>query len=625
MTSAINEAVAAFERGDHAAAAELARSVLQREPTSFGALMLLGIVAHQRGDLTEAVRLISSAIERDSASPDAYAHLAAAQAALDRHVEAVESYDAALALRPDFANAWFNRGNALRALGRFDDALASYDRALEIQPHDPGALNNRGVTLARLDRHPEALDSFARAIALAREYAEAFNNRGISLQALGFHDEAVASFQSALERRGDYPEALSNLGQALLGLGRAGQALESLQRAWALQPTAEHALHVGNALQALTRHEEALASYDSALALQPEYAAALNNRGNSLQALNRHAAAIRCYERAAAAKPDEPDAHWNEALARLALGDYRGGFEKYEWRLKGQGARGGRLPDGPPVWSGNEPLDGRTIVVVHEQGFGDAIQFVRYAQLLVERGATVHVACHADLHTLFASMPAVSGVFAPDAASPPAEFQASLMSLPFLLRTTLRSIPAAVPYLSADTDRADQWRTRLDELGGQRRVGLAWAGNPLFANATEKACPVEFLAQLLQATDITWVSLQKGANPADLQLLQAAAKDLLDPTPSLEDFGAMAAVIAGLDLVITVDTAVAHLAGALGKPVWILLPFAADWRWLVGREDSPWYPTARLFRQARAGEWSDVVRRVSRALEDFEGTGDASA
>jgi tetratricopeptide (TPR) repeat protein len=581
--------------------------------------MLLGVVAHQRGDHTEAVRLISSAIEANPSAPDAYAHRAAALAALGKYAEAVESHDAALALRPDFADAWFNRANALRALGRFDDALASYDRALATQPRDPGALNNRGVALARMERHPEALDSYARAIDLAPGYAEAFNNRGISLQALGFHDEAVASFRAALERRTEYPEALSNLGQALLGLGRAEQALEPLQRAWTLQPTAEHAFHVGNALQALMRHEAALESYDSALALQPDYVAALNNRGNSLQALNRHAAAIRCYERAAAARPDEPDAHWNEALARLALGDYRGGFEKYEWRLRGQGAGSGRLPDGPPVWSGQEPIDGRTIILVHEQGFGDAIQFVRYAPLLVERGAVVQVACHEDLHALFASMDAVSGVFAPPAMHPHADFQASLMSLPFLTRTTLRTVPAVVPYLHADADRARQWRTRLDELGGQRRVGLAWSGNPLFANAALKACPVEFLRPLLQATDATWVGLQKGATAADLRMLQATAPGLLDATPSLEDFGAMAAVIAGLDLVISVDTAVAHLAGALGKPVWILLPFAADWRWLVGRVDSPWYPTARLFRQAQAGDWAGAVARVCRALESLAG------
>lgn len=495
--------------------------------------------------------------------------------------------DAEVARWPHSADAHFNRGNALQRLGRHAEALASYDTALRLSPRDEQALNNRGVVLRELGRTAEALASFDRALACRPDYPAALNNRGLALQALGRNEEALASFERALTLRADYAEALRN---------RAALLAE------------------------LDRPEEALACYDRALALQPEDIVALVNRGNALQALQRHAEALQSYARALALEPDDAQAHWNEALTRLALGDYRRGWAKYEWRWRNPAlGMQARLSE-RPQWTGAPDIAGKTVLVHAEQGYGDALQFIRYAPRVAALGARVVIACAPQLRALFEGVDGVAQVFVPDTDPIPGfDLHIPLMSLPLAFGTTLETIPGT-PYLPLNAAAVRAWQTRLAPHRG-RKIGLAWSGNPKFGRARAKACPAGLMAKLAAVSGCVFVSLQKGEAAAELARFRDTGATVLDYTAELADFSDTAALVGALDLVISVDTATAHLAGALAKPVWILLPYAADWRWLVGRADSPWYPSARLFRQPRRGDWDAVLSAAAAELARWAAPG----
>ncbi|MBE0616158.1 MAG: glycosyltransferase family protein [Burkholderiales bacterium] len=489
--------------------------------------------------------------------------------------------DAEVARWPHSADAHFNRGNALRRLGHHSEALASYDTALRLAPRDEQALNNRGVVLRELGRTTEALASFEQALACRPDYPAALNNRGLALQALGRNEDALAAFAHALTLQTDYTEALGNRAALLADLDRP---------------------------------EEALACYERALALRPDDIVNLVNRGNVLQALKRHAEALQSYGRALALDPDDAQAHWNEALTRLALGDYRRGWAKYEWRWRNPAlGMDARLSD-RPQWTGEPDIEGKTVLLHAEQGYGDALQFIRYAPRVAALGARVIVACAPQLRALFEGVEGVVQAFAPEVDPVPAfDLHIPLMSLPLAFGTMPETIPGSAPYLPPDAAGTQAWQARLAPYQG-RRIGLAWSGNPKFGRARTKACPVALMARLAAVPGCVFVSLQKGDAAAEGIQLRDAGANVLDYTDELADFKATAALVGALDLVISVDTAVAHLAGALGKPVWILLPYAADWRWLVDRDDSPWYPSARLFRQPQRGAWNAVIAKAEAEL-----------
>lgn len=533
---------------------------------------------------------------------------------LGRYHEALESHVQALAIKPDHPEALNNRGNALQALDHYEQALASFDRALATRPDYAEALNNRGNALQALHRPEEALESYGRAIAVQPDYAEAFNNRAVALHGLGRHGEALANCEWALAIRPGYAEALNNRGMALQALKRHEEALACYREAFAIQPDSTKALNLGNALQALDRLDEALAWFEKALSINPDYAEALNNRGNALQALNRHEEALQSYGRAIALKPNDVEAHWNEGLTRLALGDFERGWEKYEWRWHNRKLKTPRPFRDKPEWLGTQDVAGKTVLLYAEQGFGDAIQFIRYAPWVRGRGAAVIVACHESLRRLFQTVEGVQAVVAPGQPLPAFDYCIALMSLPRVFKTRLHTIPAQIPYLSADEEQVARWRRRLSAYDDQLKIGLAWRGNPRFPSARTKSCPVERLAPLVASPGCAFLSLQKGEGASEVDELVWDNRKVLD-LGELGTFSDTAALISALDVVITVDTAVAHLAGALGRPAWILLPFAADWRWLVDREDSPWYPTARLFRQPRVGDWDSVIRRTASELD----------
>jgi tetratricopeptide (TPR) repeat protein len=646
MASAIEQAVALHRQGQLGEAERLYHSVLAADPSHFDALHLLGVLMHQRGRSADALDLIAKALAANARSADAHANFGRVLAALGRREEALQSFDNALALKPDHAEALFHRGNMLMALQRPDDALASYDRVLAAAPNYAQAHINRGVALRALKRPADALASHDRALAIKPDAAEAHVNRGNALldlkrdaEALACYDRALAAqpgnieaiynranallklkryaealtgYDAVLADAPDHSNALGNRGLALRELKRPEEALACLDRALALEPQqkAEAINNRGNVLSDLNRFEEALASFDAALALRPDYTEAMINRGNMLMELRRIGEALASCEAVLALEPDNPDAHWNRGLIHLALGDFERGWRDYEWRAKKNEDNDVRVFDAPR-WTGAEPLAGKTILLHAEQGFGDTIQFIRYAPLVAARGARVIVEAPTPLKGLVSAVEGVSGVIARGETVPGCDLHCPLMSLPLAFGTTLDTVPAGVPYLCPPANRVEAWRERLPQK--PFRAGIVWTGNPTHRNDRNRSIALRSVATLASDSRVQLIGIQKDVRDEDAQALRDSA-GIVSLGAELRDFSDTAAVISLLDLVISVDTSVAHLAGALGKPVWIMLPYNGDWRWMLEGETSPWYPTARLFRQPTVGDWDSVLARVNSEL-----------
>ena len=500
------------------------------------------------------------------------------------------------------------RAAAAYERGQLGEAERLARAILDVRADYFDALHLIAVVEAGQRRHAEALASFDRALAARPDYAEALYNRGVTLQELKRFAEALASYDRALAARPDYAEALYNRGNALQELQRFDEALASYDRALAARPDYAEALYNrGNALQELKRFDEALASFDRALAVRPDYAEALYNRGVTLQELKRFAQALASYDRALAARPDYAEAHWNESLVRLLTGDFVRGWKKFEWRWKNESLNLSPRNFAQPLWLGENGIEGKTILLHSEQGLGDTIQFCRYVPLVAVRGARVLLQVPELLQDLMASLAGVAQVIGPTSKLPDFDLHCPLLSLPLAFETRLDTIPSATPYLSASSESVRSWNISLG-LKYRPRIGLVWSGNPAHKNDHNRSIKLRTLIQLLDI-DATFVSLQKDIGADDATVLKDQS-DLLHFGDKLKDFSDTAALISNLDLVISVDTSVAHLAGALAKPVWVLLPFLSDWRWLLDRDDSPWYPTARLYRQYAAGDWSGVVGHV---------------
>ena len=578
LSQAMQRAIAAYQSGEPAEAERLCRLVLDANEEYFDALYVLGICAGQAG----------------------------------RAKEAADFFSRALAVNPNSADACYNRGVALGELKVPSEALKSYERAIALRPVHADAYYNRGIALGELDRFTEAVESYGRAIAIKPGYAEAYNNRGIALNHLQRYAEALESYSHAIAIKPDYARAHNDRGVTLGELGRRAEALESYERAIALEPRfAEAHNNRGNVLSDLERHAEALASFDRAIALKPGYAEAYYNRGNTLRDLHRHAEAVDSYERAIALKPDYADAHWNLADSRLLLGDFARGWEEYEWRWKLPPREKGRREFPQPLWLGAQPVQGKTILLHSELGLGDTLLFCRYAKEVAALGAKVVLEVQPPLQTLLANLEGATEVIAKGAPLPAFDCHCPLTSLPLAFKTDLGNVPARIPYIRSDPARVAAWQARLGQKK-KPRVGLVWSGSSALRSDTRSMTLAEMMPLVRDWAE--WVSLQKEV-PATESTLLASRADLRDAGGELRDFADTAALLELMDVVVTVDTSVANLAGAMGKAVWILLPFNPhDWRWMLDREDSAWYPTARLFRQSAAGEWASVIRRVGEEL-----------
>jgi tetratricopeptide (TPR) repeat protein len=591
--------------------------VLRRNPADLTALICSAAALRELGRPDEAVARARTAIALQP-TVEAYCHCGAALRDLGRLAEAIESFDQAIALQPQSVEAHNNRGIALQGLQRTAEALASFDRALALRPASAELHNNRGNVLCRLQRFREALASYEQAIALQPGSAAVHNNRGLVLQALRRYREAANSYQRALALQPDLAEAHNNLGTALCELGRHAEALASCRRALELQP-AMRGVHgnIGNALRELERPEEALVHYELALLEEPRQADNLIRRANVLFDLLLIPQAIADYERAIELNPGHAQAHLNMSFCLMLSGDLARGLRSYESRKQLQ--RAAEPAVAAPEWAGEQEISGKTLFVHADQGFGDTIQICRYAKLAEARGARVVLAVQPQLRELLSGLSPTIRVIVFGEPPGRVDYRCALMSLPFAFRTTLADIPAAVPYLRADPLLAARWRQRLGEAGF--KVGIVWQGSRIVRQGSRertdssRSIPLELFRRLASVTGVRLISLQKGDG---LEQLRAGAGNL-----AVEDLGAdfdtgtfldTAAVMANLDLVVTCDTGAAHLAGALGRPTWIALKHVPAWMWLLDRVDSPWYPSARLFRQPRRGDWDGVFAAIHQEL-----------
>ncbi len=486
---------------------------------------------------------------------------------------------------------------------------------LEHQPDHFDALHLLGMLNFQRQRMVETLHFLAAALKANSASSDAMSNLGLALHTMGRFDEAAARFRDALKLAPDHPEILYNLANSCLELGRLSEALSSYDAALAVSPDHAGALvNRGNTLLRLNAPERALASYDTALTVLPGHAQILTNRGHALRRLDRPTEALANFEAAMAAAPDFAEAHFEAAMTHLTLGDFDAGWKHYEWRWKTGAFARHRRPFRAPPWLGVEPLAGKTILLHAEQGFGDTIQFIRYAPLLARQGGKVICEVQPELQQLLSGIADVT-VFASGGSRPAFDLHAPLLSLPLAFGTQPETIPAAAPYLAAPTDRVARWRERLPPAA--LRIGLAWSGSSTHNNDSNRSIALARLAPALAAwsgdPSLRAFSLQTDMRPADRETLRGLT-DVTHLGDEIRDFADTAAIISLLDVVVSVDTAVAHLAGALGKPVVILLPYAADFRWMRLRDDTPWYPTAKLLRQPAFGDWDSVISCLGEEL-----------
>ena len=677
IASLFQSAVGYHRQGDFVRAEALYREVLKKSPDQADALNNMGLVARAQKRPEAALAFFQKAITAAPGQADAHSNRGAVLQEMGRLEEALAAYREAVALKPDYVEAIVNEANALRLLGRPDEARLSYERAIALRPTLAEAFGGLGNALRALGRPEDALAAFRRATALKPSYAEAHLNLGVVLAELERTDEAIHAYRGAIQISPGYAEAHTNLGNALRSCGKLADSVAAHERALALKPGLAEAYanlgaalkdlgrledaraaflkylelkpgnaeaytglgtvlremghledalahhrravevrpdyseaysNMGNLLREMGRLDEAFAAHERAVALAPDVAVPHSNMGATLHQMGRLDEALSAYERAIAIRPDHAKAHWNRSLVLLLKGRYPEGWREHEWRLKSRELAGQDRAFGEPQWDGSAP-EGKTILLHAEQGFGDTIQFVRYARLVKERGARVLLECPPTLLRLLQANLDVDAVIAHGSPLPPFDAHCPLLSLPGLFRTDAANVPSPGGYLRP-----------LDNVSSpiQRRpaIGLVWRGRPEHLNDRNRSIPLALLEPLLRQSRVPFVSLQVGTCAHELSEVPWG-RDVEHVGERISDFADTAAAVAALDLVIAVDTSVAHLAGALAKPVWVMLPHVPDWRWLMDGETTPWYASMRLFRQERIGDWKGVIGRVAERLASF--------
>jgi tetratricopeptide (TPR) repeat protein len=534
---------------------------------------------HRAGQLPQAEAAYRQILAKNPRHWGALNYLGVLATQVGKRDIAVDFFRQSIAINPNWAEAHYNLGNALCESGKQDEAIAAFRNAVALKPH-PHAYCNLGFALRDKGQTADAIMAYRQAIAIKPQFPEAYYNLGNALYDIGQMNDATVAFRQAIAFEPRYPEAFNNLGNVLRDKGQLDEAIEA---------------------------------YHRAIAIKPEYHEALSNLGQALRGKGQLEESIAACRRAIAIKPDFAEAHSNLASALLLQGDLTNGLKEYEWRWKVGHFTSPRRNFSQPQWDGSD-LKNRTLLIHAEQGFGDTIQFIRYATMAAERGGHVVVECHPELKALLQMNARSWKIIGRDEPLPMFDVHCPMLSLPLMFGTTLQNIPLQVPTLCADSDGTSKWREKMSSFGHALKVGLVWAGNPAFRNdALRSPGQLSLYSPLSQVKNVRFFSLQKG-NAAQQTGNPPPYMNLVDFSSELHHFTDTAAMIANLDLVISSDTAVAHLAGAMGKPVWVLLSYVPDWRWLRDREDCPWYPTMRLFRQSRPGDWHELLQRVARSL-----------
>lgn len=591
-------------------AKELYKRILETHPDHPPTLQFLGVIAFQTGNLNPAKALITKALGIDPNLEGAYGNLGIVLKEMGELKAAKECYSRAIAQNPDHSEAHNNLGIVQKDLGDLDSAEKSFRRALAVNPNFVEAHVNLGNVLSDRGKFEGAKESYSRAISLKPDYAMAYSNLGNTLNELGDFGAAKETCEHAIALAPDSAEAHNNLGIALLQLGELDAAKKSCQKAIAIFPGYANAhSNLGAILNELGELGKARESCNHAISLEPRLADAYNNLGRIFLSLCDPSAARKNFEHALTIRPDHPSTKFNIGYVSLLMGDFEDGWKGYEARREMREFIPHIRSFPQPYWDGS-PLDGRTILLHAEQGLGDSIQYLRYIKKIAGHGGKIVVELQAALAPLAAQIKEIDTFVPRGEPFPDFDVHAGLLSLPFLFETRLDTIPTEVPYLGPGNAPCV-----FDfSQSGKFKVGFVWGGNPEHKNDRNRSLDASYFGPLLKTPNTAFFSLQVGDREAELSETDFSS-NVTNLGSTLRDFGATASAIGQLDLVICVDTSVAHLAGAMAKPVWLLLPIAPDFRWLLDRDDSPWYPTMRLFRQPKTGDWNSVFSDVSRELK----------
>lgn len=574
----IESAVAHHRAGRLADAERIYREILAQDPNQPDALHLLGAIAGQQGRLDEAIGFISRAIAQNPENAIYHSNLSETCRRAGKTEQAISAARQALHLDPKFAAAYYSMAMALLNVRKYDNAVAAFRRAVELNPG----------------------------------FTEALFHLGGTLFSLGQFEDAIAVYRRWLSREPRSFEALCGLGMSLRDSGRPSEAVDVMREAVAIRPDSAQAHNtLGVSLAKTDKTQEAVDVFRRATELQPNNATSFKNLGVGLAELGKYDESIAALQHAIELKPDMPEAHGNLGLLSLMKGDFKRGWAEYEWRWRAQLTFLSPPRDfTQPRWNG-ERLGGKKILVYAEQGFGDSIQFVRYLPMVERAGGSVVLECQAELVRLLGKAAGVNQIVPAGDPLPGFHCQCPLLSLPIIFSTDLNTIPVKIPYLSPNPAIVERWKKRIDSLPAAFKVGLVWAGSTKNQHDRKRSITFDQVARLADIPRVHFFSLQKDRRN---QSPPPPGMTFIDWTDELRDFEETAGLIANLDLVIAVDTAAAHLAGAIGKPVWVMVSFVPDWRWMLDRADSPWYPTMRIFRQKSARDWDRVIQDVSDAL-----------
>ena len=606
------------EKGDWAGAVAHYLKALEADPSNPHALFLAGVAQAHAGRLDLSCQLLGRCLATQPGHAEAAQALGGALLSSGKTREAAIALERAQVLNPKVATIAYYLGAAYHALGKTDQAIQSYRRATKLRPDYADAHNNLGNLLKAQNRIGEAAEAYRAAIAAQPVHKQAWYNLGITLQLQKDYPGAEKAYRTAVELDPANPNAENNLGLVLRSLGKHAEAILCFQRAIELRSDYSRAMvNLAITLQDANRTDEAIAHLKRAIQLDPADYRAHCNLGNAFVALNDLDHALEAYEEALKLNDELSDVRYNIALVHLLQGDYEKGWEGYDARLESDRHQAA-LTFEEPRWRKGQPLAGKRILIHAEQGIGDTLQFLRYVPLLVERGAIPVLLVQSPLKALVEAQPNSPEVVDSSAGLPPVDLQCPLLSLPHEFSTRLETIPSHHPTLVAPAEKLALWRKVFSRAPGLK-VGLVWAGNPKHQYDHNRSIPLRLFTTLVEGVNAHFFSLQLDLREGEAATL-ASVGTITSLAPQIHDFTDTASIVAALDLVITVDTSVAHLGGALGVPTWVLVGYAPDWRWLLGRDDSPWYPSVRLFRQTKVADWQGVIDRVKEGLIQLSGS-----
>ncbi len=617
-TNPIQTALSNYQAGCFPETIVYCQEILKENPGHFEALRLLGLSRQSQQEYDLSIACFEKIIRLFPHEASGYFNLANVYYELRKADQAALNYY--LAAQRDSTNdhIYNNWGTVLRDKGALEEAVSCFQKAIHLNPDNANAYHNLGNVLAELGRIEGSIRCYQKAVQLNPSNSTHHKCLGNALREKGELDESFEILSQVLDRFPDDPEAYYSLGAALKAKGRFEEAVECYQKAIQFNPHLPEAYYnLGNVFKEKGQIKEAKEQFRKALELKPNFAETYNNFGMIYKEAGELSVALLMFRKAWEVKPGFAEAKWNMGLTCLLAGNFIEGWEGYEWRWEKPDYKKCKRSFLNPVWNG-EDIAGKRILLHAEQGFGDTLQFIRYVPLVAARGARIGVECPRDLLNLLGGMDGINHLVARGDPLPEFDLHCPLMTLPKVFGTTLDSIPSKNPYLKVDPDLKRIWEERIHSKSMKFKVGLVWSGNPEHLNDRNRSCGLKILSPLSQIENVQLFSVQKG--PGSEEIKNPGRKfNLIDFTDRIRDFSDTAALIENLDLVISVDTAVAHLAGALGKRIWTLLPFSPDWRWLLGRDNSPWYPTMRLYRQQESGDWLEVIQKVAIDLHSLVG------